>query len=481
MSFADKLTQSLTRSQSLLCLGLDPNPDLLPASYHGSHPTQVSALAEWIRIQIEDSAEWVCAYKPTLGFYQALGVAGIELLLQVLDWIPPSIPVILDAKYSELNSSTLFAETIFNRWHVDAVTLCPFAGQDQVAPFLLHPGKAVFVLCRSASPAAVTIQHFPDPEMPLFMEVAKQAKEWGTPEQVGLEVGAPTPDILSRIRQLAPERQILARSLWAQGESVNPLLAAGLDQSGAGLIIPVAPDLVGVDRINDRLKQLRDQINHQRDEIMSGAACDLWTANVCFLHQDPRQKLILELFDIGCILFGEYVQSSGAVLPYYIDLRTIISNPRIFQQILDCYASILESLSFDRIAGIPYGALPTATGLSLRLQRPMIYPRKEVKAHGTKKAIEGTFHPGETVVVVDDIMISGKSAIQGAEKLKSAGLEVEDIVVFIDHEQGVKHRLREHGLKGHAVLKISEITEILHQAGRLSAEQYRILTTSGLH
>ena len=89
-------------------------------------------------------------------------------------------------------------------------------------------------------------------------------------------------------------------------------------------------------------------------------------------------------------------------------------------------------MEFDRIAGIPYGSLPTATGLALRLERPMIFPRKEVKAYGTGRLIEGYFQSGEKIVVVDDIMISGNSAMEGAEKLKSVGLQVEDIVVFID-------------------------------------------------
>jgi uridine monophosphate synthetase len=89
----------------------------------------------------------------------------------------------------------------------------------------------------------------------------------------------------------------------------------------------------------------------------------------------------------------------------------------------------------------------------------MIFPRKEVKSHGTKRVIEGHFQPGDKIVVVDDILISGKSVMQGAEKLKDAGLNVEDIVVLIDHEKGVKERLRENGYQGHAVLTISEIAE----------------------
>ncbi len=479
MHFFDKLTTTITRNRSLLCVGLDPNPDLLPPSYQDPHQAQLDSLRRWLHNQIQATSDLVCAYKPTLGFYLALGAPGIELLLQVLDWIPEEIPVILDAKHGDLNSSTALANTLFESWQVDAVTLNPYAGQDQIAPFLVYAGKAVFVLCRSVSPTAKWVQEFPSPKEPLYLQIVTQARAWGTPEQLGLEVGAPTPDVLTRIRSLAPERWILARSLWAQGGDLGELLAASLDTNGEGLIIPVPQDLLGDQNPGQPLSELRDHVNQIRDQVIrEGSACSLWTPNVCLLNPDPRLELILQLYDIGCILFGDYVQSSGAVLPYYIDLRTIISNPQIFQQILNAYARILENLEFDRIAGIPYGALPTATGLSLRLNRPMIYPRKEVKAHGTKKVIEGAFQPGEKVVIVDDIIISGKSALEGAAKLESAGLQVKDIVVFIDHEQGVKDRLGQAGYRSHAVIKISEITETLYQAGRLDPFQYQALTES---
>jgi uridine monophosphate synthetase len=190
------------------------------------------------------------------------------------------------------------------------------------------------------------------------------------------------------------------------------------------------------------------------------------------LKQHPYQDLILQLFDIGCLLFGEYVQASGATFSYYIDLRKIISNPQVFDRVVKAYADIVKNLEFDRIAGIPYGALPTASGLALNLSRPMIFPRKEIKAHGTRRAIEGNFELGETAVVIDDILISGKSVMEGAEKLQSAGLKVEDIVVFIDHEGGVKQKLAKNGYRAHSVLNISDITETLYEAGRITSEQY---------
>ena len=190
----------------------------------------------------------------------------------------------------------------------------------------------------------------------------------------------------------------------------------------------------------------------------------------------------MELFDIGCLLFGEYVQASGAVFNYYIDLRQIISDPNLFHRVLHAYAGQLEGLLFDRIAGIPYGSLPTATGLSLQLHKPLIYPRKEVKAHGARRLIEGDFKEGDQVVVVDDILITGASVLEGIAKLESSGLVVRDVVVFIDHggdhDRHAKERLSEAGYRCHAVLSIDQITNVLHQAGRLNDAQAATLNAS---
>lgn len=477
-NFFDKLNAAIARNQSLLFVGLDPNPEMMPARYcsNGDTGSIISGLWDWLQYQIAETADLVCAYKPTLGFYQALGVQGLELLHQTLKAIPAHIPIILDAKHGDLNTSTIFARTVFESWQVDAVTLSPYAGQDQVAPFLVYPGKAVFVLCCTSNPAAIALQQYPTTASPLYLQVVKEAKNWGTPEQLGLEVGTTVPDVLARIRAGAPERVILARSIWAEGGDLSNILAAGLNTSGDGLLIPVPQDMVGSDNPTEQIRSLREEVNQARNQVvLEGSTCSVWLPDVCLLNQHPYLDLILQLYDIGCIMFGSFVQASGATFPYYIDLRKIISNPQIFHQILSAYADILKDLSFDRIAGIPYGSLPTATGLALRLNRPMIFPRKEVKAHGTRRLIEGNFHPGETVVVVDDILISGKSAMEGAEKLKSAGLNVHDIVVFMDHEQGVKDRLRENGYRSHSVLTISEITETLYQAGRINEEQFKTL------
>lgn len=476
MNFFDKLNGAIARNNSLLFLGLDPNPEMLPRkTTQGNTDSIISDLWEYLQFLITETSNLVCAYKPTLGFYQALGVEGMELLQKTLKAIPSHIPIILDAKHSDLNTSSVFAQAVFEDWQVDAITLSPYPGQDLVAPFLVYPGKGVFILCCTSNPGAIPLQQYPSAD-PLYLQVAKEAKTWGTPEQLGLEVGTISPDVLSQIRAIAPERIILARSIWSEGGNLTQLLAAGLNNNGDGLLVPIPQDILSGENPSVAIESLRQEVNQVRNQVINeGSKCSVWLPDVCLLNQHPQMDLILQLYDIGCIIFGNFVQASGATFPYYIDLRTIISNPQTFDKIINSYADVLKDLSFDRIAGIPYGSLPTATGLSLRLNCPMIYPRKEVKAHGTRRVIEGNFQPGETVVVVDDILISGKSAMEGAEKLKSGGLNVNDIVVFIDHEQGVKDRLKQNGYRAHSVLGISEITATLYEAGRIDREQYEAL------
>ena len=471
MNFTEKLNRAIATNNSLLIVGLDPNPEMMPEEYR--EDDLLAGIEAWLLWVINSTSDRVCAYKPTLGFYQALGIPGLQLLERILAAIPKSIPVILDAKHSDLNTSTVFAKAIFEQWQVDAVTLTPYAGQDHAAPFLVYADRAVFILAHTSNPKAETLQRYPNLEQPYYLQVVKEAQTWATPEQLYLEVGTTNVDILRKIRAIAPERTILLRSLWSKKNNLESLIDIGLNSVGEGLLIPIPQDFLGNSNLAEKVTDLNQKLNTYRQaKITQAASCDIWTPDVCLLTSHPYQSLILELFDIGCLLFGEYVQASGATFSYYIDLRKIISNPHIFNQVLDAYGDIVQQLEFDRIAGIPYGALPTATGLALNLQRPMIFPRKEVKAHGTRRLIEGNFEPGEKVVVIDDILISGKSVMEGADKLKSAGLEIDDIVVFIDHEGGVKQRLADNGYNAYSVLSISEITNTLYEAGRINQEQY---------
>lgn len=177
------------------------------------------------------------------------------------------------------------------------------------------------------------------------------------------------------------------------------------------------------------------------------------------------------LVDAGCIKFGEFTLKSGLKSPIYIDLRWIISYPKLLEQVASAFLPLISNLSFDRIAGLPYAAIPIATAISLAGNYPMIYPRKEVKAYGTKAEIEGEYHTGETVIVIDDLATTGGSKFEAIEKLTGAGLIVKDVAVLIDRQSGAKESLAKAGFDLHAVLTISEMLDYWEEAGKIGKDK----------
>ncbi|MFZ5858088.1 MAG: orotate phosphoribosyltransferase [Chloroflexota bacterium] len=177
------------------------------------------------------------------------------------------------------------------------------------------------------------------------------------------------------------------------------------------------------------------------------------------------------LLSAGCIKFGEFTLKSGLKSPIYIDLRRIITYPKLLAQIAEAYLPILQRLSFSRIAGLPYAAIPIATAISLAGNYPMIYPRKEVKTYGTKAEIEGEYRAGETVVVIDDLATTGGSKFEAIEKLTGAGLVVKDVVVLVDRQSGAKESLAQAGYSMHAVLTINEMLDYWEATGKVEKDK----------
>ncbi len=177
------------------------------------------------------------------------------------------------------------------------------------------------------------------------------------------------------------------------------------------------------------------------------------------------------LLSAGCIKFGSFTLKSGLQSPIYIDLRQIISYPKLLENIAQAYLPLLSTLQFSRIAGLPYAAIPIATAISLQGSYPMIYPRKEVKTYGTKAEIEGEYHAGETVVVIDDLATTGGSKFDAIEKLTSAGLVVKDVVVLIDRQSGAKESLGQAGFNLHAVLTITQMLDYWEKTGKVEKDK----------
>ena len=177
------------------------------------------------------------------------------------------------------------------------------------------------------------------------------------------------------------------------------------------------------------------------------------------------------LLKAGCVKFGDFTLKSGLRSPIYIDLRQVITYPKLLGQIGAAYLPILKKLKFQRIAGLPYAAIPIATVISVQGNYPMIYPRKEVKTYGTKAEIEGEYHAGETVVVIDDLATTGGSKFEAIEKLTGAGLVVKDVVVLVDRQSGAMESLEQAGFHLHAVLTITQLLDYWERTGKVGKEK----------
>lgn len=184
-------------------------------------------------------------------------------------------------------------------------------------------------------------------------------------------------------------------------------------------------------------------------------------------------ELALALWQTGAIKFGGFTLKSGVQSPFYINLRVLVANPSLLRSAAHAMSKIAEGLEFDRIAGIPYAGLPLAVLISQELDIPLVYPRKEVKTYGDIRAIEGDYSPGETVVVVDDVITDGQSKIDAIEPLENAGLVVNDIVILIDRQQGGARRMAEKGYKLRSVTTITDLLDILRKQQIISNPEYQ--------
>jgi uridine monophosphate synthetase len=180
-----------------------------------------------------------------------------------------------------------------------------------------------------------------------------------------------------------------------------------------------------------------------------------------------HEALAIALHRIGALKFGEFKLKSGLISPFYVDLRLLASHPDVLELAGAALAGLVAPLNYDRLAAIPYAALPIGVALSLNNKRPLIYPRKEKKEYGTGNLIEGEFKAGETALVIDDLITKGDSKIEAIKPLKEAGLIVNDIAVILDRESGGTAAMAAVGIKVHALLNLTEMLDILQKAGKL--------------
>ena len=291
---------------------------------------------------------------------------------------------------------------------------------------------------------------------------------------MALVVGATFPEAVANVRAAAPAAWFLVPGVGAQGGDLAATLAAGLRQDGAGVIINASRGVAQAADPRAAARALRDQINEARGRIMAARrAAPPATEQSAETISPGLQSLVIELYHFGAVKFGTFTLASGIQSPIYVDLRLLVSKPAVLAKAAAAYATLVADLAGDRLAGVPYAALPIGTAVAIAADRPLIYPRKEVKEHGLGKLIEGAWEPGERVIVIEDLITSGGSTIKTAEVLRNAGLVVEDVVVLIDREQGGVANLAQAGIRTHSVFTLTQMMDVLVAAGLLDTAKRR--------
>jgi uridine monophosphate synthetase len=455
--FFSRLEKRTRESNSLLCIGLDPHAELLEEN------SAQAAYSFCCKI-IEATSDFACSFKPNSAFFEVLGPSGMEALGKVIHAVPDGIPVILDAKRGDIASTArAYATAIFDVLKADAVTVSPYLGWDSLEPMLTDPRHGVFMLCKTSNPSADELQSqkVSDGE-PLYIRLARRATTWNCPDRLGLVVGATDPEALAAVREVAPDLWILAPGVGAQGGNLEEAFHAGVRSDGYGLVVPVSRGIAMAQDPRSEAKRLRDEIN----EVRSG-----WS-KAPTVGYSPILKAVADgLLEVGCVKFGSFTMKSGIVSPIYIDLRRLVSYPKMLSKVAGAYVSLIKELEFDCLAAIPYAALPIGTSISLRMGIPMIYPRREVKAYGTQAAIEGVFAEGDTTLVIDDLITTGGSKLEAIKRLEAAGLRIKDIAVLIDRRMPGSDAFVKAGYQLHSVFTLEALLQYWENTGQISKDR----------
>ncbi len=271
MLFSDKLRAAQERAQSWLCVGLDTDPATIPTVLRD----RKDAVVAFNRSIIDATHDLVCAYKPNLAFYLAQGSAGIEALLETCSSIPRDTPVILDAKFGDIETSARgYAQFAYDQLKADAVTVSPYLGADALSPFLEYADRAILVLCHTSNRGADVLQETlvatAKPEaMPeaLYMQVARWTGTLRGKGEVGLVVGATFPEQLREARSANAQAVFLIPGVGSQGGSLKEAVMFGPNDRGVGPIISASRSILYASVKSDFAEAARAAAHKLRDEI----------------------------------------------------------------------------------------------------------------------------------------------------------------------------------------------------------------------
>ena len=265
-TFTNRLRTASEAAHSLLCVGLDPDPARLP----------VTDAAEFNRAIVSATADLVCAYKPNLAFYEALGLPGFRALEQTVRHIRDAAPhaiIIGDCKRGDIDSSAAaYATAMFDVWGFDCVTINPWGGMDTVEPWLTNTEQGAFIWCRGSNPGAADIQDLAvggasHSEQPLYLHLATQSQQRASQGNLGLVVGATAPQQLADVRSICPDLPILIPGVGAQGGDLADSVRCGVNAHGRLAIINASRSVIYASSGPGYASAARDAASRLRDEI----------------------------------------------------------------------------------------------------------------------------------------------------------------------------------------------------------------------
>ncbi|HIA35929.1 MAG TPA: orotidine-5'-phosphate decarboxylase [Flavobacteriales bacterium] len=230
----DELYKQIKAKGSFLCIGLDSDIAKIPSHLQGHS----DAIFEFNKAIIDATHDLCVAYKPNIAFYERMGSHGWDILQRTLDYIPDDIFTIADAKRGDIgNSSRYYAETFFNTYDFDSVTVSPYMGHDSVEPFLSHEGKWAIILALTSNTGAADFQldHGSSNE-PLYQQLLRKSSTWGSAENTMYVIGATRPEMIKEVRAIIPNHFLLVPGVGAQGGSLEEIAAHGINEH-CGLLI----------------------------------------------------------------------------------------------------------------------------------------------------------------------------------------------------------------------------------------------------
>lgn len=262
-AFFQKLAQVQKRNRSLLCVGLDPDPALLPDIFRRRNAADV---ARFCRAIVEATADLACAYKPNWAFYEALGIEGLKALEKIIEAIPDTVPVIADAKRGDIgNTAKCYAKSVFDFWNADAVTLSPYMGLDTLEPFLEYTDRGLYVLCLTSNPGAA------DFEVPgrLYLKVAQALEERYAQGNVGLVVGATQARRIAGVREVAPSLPFLLPGVGSQGGSAEAAVQGAWGACPAPVLVNVSRSVLYASKGKDFAEAARQEADAFRQTLQA--------------------------------------------------------------------------------------------------------------------------------------------------------------------------------------------------------------------